>query len=325
MQTVATALLFPGQGSQEANMGRDVAEASKEAMEFWKKAETASGLPLRSIYWESGDPALMADTRSLQPALTVVNLNLWRQLAPRLAQSRFAPAAFAGHSLGEYSALAAAGVLTPEAALELVTLRGKLMAEADTSGTGAMAAILKLSLADVREVVAQAAKETGELLLIANHNTPAQFVISGHKAAVDATLPLVKERKGRAMPLPVSGAFHSPLMEEAAATLARALKKTTWSRPRLPVYSNVTGGPVVDGESLLELEMRQMTSSVLWIDTIRNQYASGVRAWLEVGPKGALTRMVKPILDGVADGECPALSVGSLEAVDTLNTQGSAE
>lgn len=318
MQTLSTALLFPGQGSQENGMGRDVAEASREAMDAWKKAEAISGLPLRSIYWESGDATLMADTRSLQPALTVVNLNLWRMLAPRLGQTRFAPSALAGHSLGEYSALAAAGVLTSEAALELVTLRGALMAEADTSGAGAMAAVLKLSLDQVREIVDEAAKETGELLLIANHNTPAQFVISGHKAAVEATLPLVKERKGRAMPLPVSGAFHSPLMKEAAATLAKALKKATWSRPRWPVYSNVTGAPVLDGESLLELEIRQMTSSVLWIDTIRTQWANGVRAWLEIGPKGALTRMIKPILEGVAQEECPALSVGSLEAVETL-------
>ena len=126
MSTVPTAVLFPGQGSQEPGMGRDVAEASKEAMELWKKAEQISGLPLRAVYWESDDAALMADTKHLQPALTVVNVTLWQALSGKLS-----PACAAGHSLGEYSALAAAGALSPESTLELVSLRGKLMEDAD--------------------------------------------------------------------------------------------------------------------------------------------------------------------------------------------------
>ena len=195
MSTVPTAVLFPGQGSQEPGMGRDVAEASKEAMELWKKAEQISGLPLRAVYWESDDAAL------LQPALTVVNVTLWQALSGKLS-----PACAAGHSLGEYSALAAAGALSPESTLELVSLRGKLMADADPDGKGGM----------VNEIAKAAAEATGEILIVANHNTPAQFVISGTKAAVEAALPLVKEKKGRAVPLPVSGAFHSPLMDTAA-------------------------------------------------------------------------------------------------------------
>ena len=131
MSTVPTAVLFPGQGSQEPGMGRDVAEASKEAMALWKKAEQISGLPLRAVYWESDDAALMADTKHLQPALTVVNVTLWQALSGKLS-----PACAAGHSLGEYSALAAAGALSPESTLELVSLRGKLMADADPDGKG---------------------------------------------------------------------------------------------------------------------------------------------------------------------------------------------
>lgn len=147
MSTVPTAVLFPGQGSQEPGMGRDVAEASKEAMELWKKAEQISGLPLRAVYWESDDAALMADTKHLQPALTVVNVTLWQALSGKLS-----PACAAGHSLGEYSALAAAGSLSPESALELVSLRGKLMADADPDGKGGMAAILKLNREAVNEI-----------------------------------------------------------------------------------------------------------------------------------------------------------------------------
>ena len=229
------------------------------------------------------------------------------------------PACAAGHSLGEYSALAAAGSLSPESALELVSLRGKLMADADPDGKGGMAAILKLNREAVNEIAKAAAEATGEILIVANHNTPAQFVISGTKAAVEAALPLVKEKKGRAVPLPVSGAFHSPLMDTAAQELAKALNKMTWSRPRFPVYSNVTGKAVTDGESLRELATVQMISSVLWIDTIANQWHDGIRSWVEVGPKGTLSRMVKPILDAVpVEEEVAITAVGSLEGVNAF-------
>lgn len=321
MNPLPTAILFPGQGSQEPGMGRDVVESSapnaKDAAELWKKAERISGQPLRSIYWESNDAALMADTRTLQPALTVVNLTLWQTLAPRLA---LAPFCVAGHSLGEYSALAAAGVLTPEATIELVSLRGTLMAESDPEGKGAMAAVLKLDRQSVEAIARAAAETTGETLIVANHNTPAQFVLSGSKVAMEAAMPLVKEKKGRAMPLPVSGAFHSPLMAHAAREMTAALSRATWNRPRFPVYSNVTGTAITDGGSLCELAVRQMTSSVLWIDTIINQWNDGARAWLEVGPKGTLSRMVKPILDTLPDTQdTPIRAAGSFEAVMQLS------
>ena len=309
-----SAILFPGQGSQEPGMGRDVAEAMPEVMDLWKKAERISGLPLREVYWESGDAELMADTRHLQPAMTVVNLSLWMALT-----SKIKPACAAGHSLGEYSALAAAGVLDGESVLELVCLRGRLMAEADPDGRGGMAAVLKMPRQAVEDVARAVAKETGQVLIVANYNTPGQFVLSGEKSAVEAALPVIKEQKGRAMPLPVSGAFHSPLMAGAAAELNVMLKRLTWNKPRFAVYSNVTGTPITDGESLCELATKQMISSVLWIDTVANQYRDGVRHWVEVGPKGALSRMVKPIVDETGQDDVRIDSLGNLEAVQTFS------
>lgn len=307
--TKSTAVLFPGQGSQESGMGRDLADSSREAMDLWKQAERVSGLELRSIYWE-GDDAAMADTRALQPALTVVNLNLWRVLAGKIS-----PVATAGHSLGEYSSLAAAGVLPVSAVLELVSLRGRLMAEADPEGKGAMAAMLKLSLADAESAVKEVADTTGEMIGIANYNTPGQYVASGTKAAIAALQETVKARKGRALPLPVSGAFHSPLMREAAAEMAKALEKTSWSPAKFAVYPNVTGKGTTDMRELKSLLLDQMTSSVRWIDTISSQYADGVRRFVECGPKGVLSKMVKPILDALSAPAAPEIcEVAAVEA-----------
>ena len=296
-------LLFPGQGSQESGMGRDLAEASSDAMNLWKQAERISGLPLREIYWE-GDDAAMSDTRALQPALTVVNLNLWSAVAGR-AEVRGA----AGHSLGEFSAMAAAGVLSAESALELTALRGRLMAEADPEGKGGMAALLKLDQPAIEEIVAETVAQCGELLLVANYNTPGQLVISGAKGAVALACQKAKERKGRGLELKVSGAFHSPMMAEANKELAPLLRKAVWSKPRFPVYCNAHAKAVTDGESARESLLVQMTSSVLWIDTVRNQYADGARRWLELGPKAVLGKMVAPCLAGSATAEDLAIEL----------------
>ncbi|MFR3459175.1 MAG: ACP S-malonyltransferase [Bilophila wadsworthia] len=203
------------------------------------------------------------------------------------------------------------GCRIPSLNLEPVSLRGLMATPIRRQGRHGGNPVNREA---VNEIAKAAAEATGEILIVANHNTPAQFVISGTKAAVEAALPLVKEKKGRAVPLPVSGAFHSPLMDTAAQELAKALNKMTWSRPRFPVYSNVTGKAVTDGESLRELATVQMISSVLWIDTIANQWHDGIR--LLSGPKGTLSCMVKPILDAVPVEEEVVITAVILEGVN---------
>ncbi len=317
------ALLFPGQGSQVEGMGRDVAEASTEAMDLWKRAERLTGLDLRSIYWESGDAALMADTRALQPALAITSITLWMAAKPLMERKGLTPCCAAGHSLGEYPALVAAGALSIEDAIELTARRGALMADADPDHRGGMAAAVKLAREDVEAAVTEAKSmmdDPHEILLIANYNMPLQFVLSGTRAALEVVTPLIKARKGRLIPLAVSGAFHSPLMSGASRELAEKLAKTEWHTPRFPVFCNATGRPASDRHEVQDLVTRQMISSVFWIDTIRNQWESGVRAWLELGPKPVLSRMTKPILDdaGVPAEELNTAfinSAGTLEAL----------
>jgi [acyl-carrier-protein] S-malonyltransferase len=307
------AVLFPGQGSQEKGMGRDLAEREADCLDLWKRAEKASGLPLREIYWD-GEEADMARTDALQPAMTAVNLSLWLRAGKHLA-----PAGVAGHSLGEFSALAAAGVLSLDDTLALTSLRGKLMSQAGGPDQG-MTAVLKLALDKVEEIAAAAADKTGTLCIAANRNTPAQFVLSGHKAALEAAAELVKEAKGRAVPLAVSGAFHSPLVSEAAAELAKAMGKMDWSAPRIPVVLNVTAAPEPDPAKVQEAMTRQMVSPVRWIETMASLWGLGARRFVELGPKGVLSRMCSPNLSplGAAEGEWSAESAATLEAADAL-------
>lgn len=314
-QSNARAVLFPGQGSQESGMGRDVAEVSREAMDLWKKAEAVCGAELREIYWD-GDEAAMAETRYLQPALTVVNASLWMQSVGKLRQGG-APLLLAGHSLGEFSALAAAEVLPLDKILELVALRGRLMAEADPDGKGGMAALLKLDLGQVQEIVDQAAAQSGEMLVLANYNSPAQYVVSGHKDAVEAVEPLVKERKGRAVRLAVSGAFHSPMMTDAAKELAGAMDKLSWGDARYPIYMNTCARPLRDGREIQKEMAAQMTSSVRWIEIIGQQWRDNARQFVEVGPKAVLAKLLKANLTDKEEA-WEALNLGTLEQVTAL-------
>ncbi|MDQ7835392.1 MAG: ACP S-malonyltransferase [Humidesulfovibrio sp.] len=311
-----TAFLFPGQGSQELNMGRDVAEAQSSAMDLWKLAEKISGIKLREIYWgdEGATPAPeMSDTKALQPALTVVNVSLWLTAKPKTAAYPVIGAA--GHSLGEFAALAAAGVLGVEDVIKAVCERGTLMAGAGKEGHG-MAAVVKLPLDTVEQIVDKAAKQSGAFLRIANHNSPAQYVLSGEKPALDAASALVKEAKGRAVPLAVSGAFHSPLMSEPANAFAKVLDDLRWQPAQFPVCMNVTGQPESDPGILQTLLKAQMTSSVLWTTTMQSLYAAGARRFVELGPKNVLTKLAPQNLEGKDD--IIAQSAGNMDSATDL-------
>ncbi|MBU1042580.1 MAG: ACP S-malonyltransferase [Proteobacteria bacterium] len=314
------AFLFPGQGSQELNMGRDVAEAQSAAMDLWKLAEKLSGIKLREIYWgdEGAAPAPeMSDTKALQPALTVVNVSLWLAARPKAETMPIIGAA--GHSLGEFAALTAAGVLSVEDTIKAVCERGKLMAGAGKESHG-MAAVVKLPLEVVEGIVEKAAKQSGAFLRIANHNSPAQYVLSGKKPALDLAAALVKEAKGRAVPLAVSGAFHSPLMSEPANVFATILEGLRWQPAKFPVCMNVTGQPERDPGILRALLTAQMTSSVLWTTTMQSLYGAGARRFVELGPKSVLTKLVPQNLEGTNGdaNDAIAQSAGNMDAVMDL-------
>ncbi len=303
-----TAILFPGQGSQEHGMGRDLAETSSQAMELWKMAEQASGHPLREIFWEKNSRE-MDDTRYLQPALSVVNLNLWLHL-----DSESKPNYLAGHSLGEFSALCAAKVLDFKSTIQLTSLRGRLMAEADPDGAGGMCAVLKLDQEKVQELVQQVTDSTHRMLVVANYNTPKQTVISGEKQALEEMEPLVKDAKGRLVHLPVSGAFHSPMMREPAQELAKFMDKLDWKSPQIPVLFNSTASTEQNPDEIHKIMSRQMTSPVLFAQLIQKMHELGVNRFVEVGPKGVLQKMLPQILGKEADME--TLNVSGLRDLE---------
>ncbi|BBD07300.1 ACP S-malonyltransferase [Desulfovibrio ferrophilus] len=306
--TPLTAVLFPGQGSQVKNMGRDLAEEDSDYMYWWTKAEAISQQPLREIYW-GGDDQDMADTRALQPALTVTNLTLWMHAAKKIKAD-----SFAGHSLGEYAALAAAKVLDVEKVLELVSLRGKLMAEAGAPDQG-MTALLKLSQEDAEALVVTAREQSGAELIVANYNTPGQFVISGQKPALEAAAAIAKEKKGRAIPLPVSGAFHSPLIDEAAQELKVQLLKADWRTPEADVFFNATASTEGNPEIIKDIMCRQMVSPVRWIEINQTQYRGGSRTFIEIGPKGVLAKMLGQNLKGL-DKDWTGTNLDTMAAID---------
>ena len=286
------AFVFPGQGAQAIGMGKPLADAYPAARAVFDEVDDALGENLSGLIWE-GDIAELTLTRNAQPALMATSMAVMRALAAEGADVT-AASFVAGHSLGEYSALAAAGALTVSDAAKLLRLRGSAMQDAVPVGVGAMAAILGLDFEAARAVAEDAAQ--GDVCEAANDNDPAQVVVSGYKAAVERAVDIAKERGAkRAILLPVSAPFHCSLMAPAAEAMAQALDKVDIKAPVVPVISNVLARPVSDPVQIRALLVDQITGSVRWRESIGFMAAEGVTDFFEIGAGKALSGMVKRV------------------------------
>jgi [acyl-carrier-protein] S-malonyltransferase len=289
---MSRAFIFPGQGAQTIGMGKALAEAYPAARAVFDEVDAALGEPLSALIWE-GDADELTLTRNAQPALMATSLAAVRALEAEGAQ--VGDAAFvAGHSLGEYSALAAAGALSLADAARLLRLRGEAMQQAVPVGEGAMAALLGLDFDTASAVCAEAAE--GEVCQAANDNDPTQVVISGHKAAVERAVEAAKGRGAkRAVMLPVSAPFHCALMQPAADRMAEALGDVEIKAPSVPLVANVTAEAVRDPEAIRDLLVRQVTGSVRWRESVAWMGAQGVTEFWEIGAGKALCGMIRRI------------------------------
>ena len=313
---MAIAFLFPGQGSQAVGMGRAFAEASPHARAIWEEADRALGVSLSRLAWE-GPESELGLTANTQPAVLTASV----AAAAVLAERGVTPDLAAGHSLGEYSALVVAGALPLDAAVRLVRRRGEFMQEAVPVGAGAMAALLGVELAVAEEVCAEAAQ--GEVVSVANVNSPGQIVIAGQRSAVERAVAAAARRGGRrSMLLPVSAPFHCALMKPAADRLAAELERVPVSAPRIPVVRNVDAGVTTSADDVRPFLLRQVASPVRWTDCVQRLAREGATAFLEVGPGRVLTGLLKRTLDGARG--LPVEDPGSLDAALAVLRGGTA-
>jgi [acyl-carrier-protein] S-malonyltransferase len=291
---VIVALLFSPQGSQAVGMGRALAAVSPAAATVFGEADDALGWSVSSLAW-NGPEEELNDTRQTQPCLVATSIACMRALEEELDRrgERLSPAFVAGHSVGEYAALVAAGALSVTDALRLVARRGELMA--DSRVGGGMVAVIGLDREVVADVVASLG--LGADLVVANDNAPGQVVISGTPGALArAAEPLRAAGARRSIPLNVSGPFHSPHMAGIGSELARALATVDWHAAEPPVVSNVTAEPVSDAGEIRDLLARQVHSPVEWVRSVGRMTAEGVDTFVECGPGSALTGMVRRIV-----------------------------
>lgn len=290
------AFVFPGQGAQTIGMGRALADAYPASKAVFDEVDEALGDSLSSLIWD-GDIDTLTLTANAQPALMATSLAAMRALEAEGAS--ITDASFvAGHSLGEYSALAAAGAISVSDTARLLRLRGEAMQAAVPVGEGAMAALLGLDFAKVEQVAADAAG--GDICVAANDNDPGQVVVSGSKAAVERAVDLAKEAGARrAMLLPVSAPFHSPLMAPAAEVMAQALSEVDISRPSVPLVANVLAHSISDPSTIRSLLVDQVTHSVRWRESVIWMVGEGVDTIWEIGAGKALSGMVRRIAKDV--------------------------
>lgn len=284
-----TAILFPGQGSQKVGMGLDHYESNPKFRSIIDEADELLGYSLSEIMFE-GPSDELTQTEYTQPAIFLHSYALFTTLD-------LDPDVMAGHSLGEFTALTAAGALDFESALELVALRGQKMQEAGDENPGTMAAIIGMDDETVDKICEEATEEIGKPVVSANYNCPGQLVISGDVDAVHKAVDIAKEKGCRlAKILPVSGAFHSPLMKPAFDALQKKLESTTFFRPRFKVFSNFTARSTRDESELKDNVLQQLLNPVRWTQTLLNMEKEEVNSFVEVGPGNVLQGLVKRTL-----------------------------
>ncbi|MFO7845380.1 MAG: ACP S-malonyltransferase [Balneolaceae bacterium] len=280
------AFLFPGQGSQSVGMAKDHFDSNTDIKKRFLNANDILGYSLTDIMFDGPADKLM-QTRYTQPAIFLHSVALFEQMEEK-------PDSVAGHSLGEFSALVAAGVIDFETALTLVDLRGNLMQEAGELHPGSMAAIIGMEDETVDEICEKATSAVNKPVVSANYNCPGQLVISGDVDAVEKAVELAKEEGCRlAKILPVSGAFHSPLMKPALEGLQKKLKEISFNDPQCPFYSNATAEPAEDATVVKKNLIAQLTSPVKWTQTLLNMNENGITDFVEIGPGKVLQGLVK--------------------------------
>lgn len=292
-----TAYIFPGQGSQYPGMAQELYNSHESAKEMFERANEILGFRITDIMF-SGTAEELKQTKVTQPAIFLHSVILAKHITD------FQPQMVAGHSLGEFSALVAAGAMDFEDGLRLVAIRAQAMQKACETAPGAMAAILMLPDTTVEEICSDVTKETGENVVAANYNCDGQVVISGTINAVDRACARCKEAGARrALPLPVGGAFHSPLMESARAELAKAIEETDFHEPICPIYQNVTAQATSSPAEIKNNLLSQLTSPVRWTQSVRKMLEDGAEEFIEIGPGKVLQGLVNKIV-----GQCAVIS-----------------
>ena len=286
------AVLFPGQGSQFIGMGTEFVAENENCTKVLKAGEEASSLPLGSLC-SDGPMEVLTRSANLQPAITVTNLICWEAFRTAVA-GKAEISCFAGHSLGEYSALCAAGVISTADAIRLVAKRGALMEREGDKNPGGMRAVVGLGITDVERVL-DSYTGTG-VLTAANHNTPVQVVISGSMEALDGVTGPLEEAGAKVIPLNVSVANHSPLVADAVPDFAEFLKDIPFASPSTPVYFNVSGQKETEPLIMKDMMARQIASRVRWCEIIESMLDDGVDTFIEVGPKPVLKGMMRKIV-----------------------------
>jgi len=305
------AFLFPGQGSQYVGMGKDILEGVPRAKEIFSIAEEITGLPITKLALE-GPLEELTRTQNLQPTLCAVDM----AICVALEEKGISPDAVSGHSLGEFPALWAAGILSTEDTFKLVKKRGQLMEEAGQKVSGSMAAVIGLSKDELSEIIDDLRKK-GEISL-ANHNSLEQIVITGEKPLIKEACKLVKEKGARAIPLKVSGPFHSPLMKDAAKEFSSLIDEVEFLPPKVPIYSNVSAKAETDPLKIKELLSKQMVSPVRWYDIVVNMKNDGIDIFIESGPKKVLSNLVKKCLP--SDSSIKIFQVEGIEDIKNIQT-----